>query len=272
MHADDAEEESFWVPKTAAASDSDSLLDEELDVGGDSTILDAGSPLAAKHYALPPAAPPAARFHLPVPAMDDADDADEAETEGDSTVMLDRPPPAPPSTPPSAPRDEDFVPPSTVRQRAKVTPETERMVSKIWATLRDVLAPKSDAPFSARETMYVALALRTRMHSPAARSALLEALSSTAPPPGDDASSASSSGTELHQRLCARLLLALLRAPGNAVPLADLKAELAAAVVALGVTGLDAEGANVKAVYACVAKKAIRIDRGSREQLVRFAL
>ena len=53
---------------------------------------------------------------------------------------------------------------------------------------------------------------------------------------------------------------------------AELKAELAAAVVAFGVTGLDAEGANNRALYLCVAKKAVKIDRASREQLVKFAL
>ena len=61
-------------------------------------------------------------------------------------------------------------------------------------------------------------------------------------------------GPTHHQVNTAQLLHALLTAPNHTMPLNQLKA-------AIGGT---------RALYACVAKKLIRIDRGSEEQIVLF--
>ncbi|EJD51095.1 hypothetical protein AURDEDRAFT_181906 [Auricularia subglabra TFB-10046 SS5] len=261
---DDADESVMWAPKTDGSASS--LLDEELDIGGDSIMLD-GSPLKPKSKPSP-AAPAPAPFasltsifkrslrhpeHEPSPPSKlppaDFDESFGEDDEADTTITLAAPPaptPITPATPPRPPSPEQIAPPSTARRRAsaslKITPELERIVSKIWTTLRDVLLPKSatdTSPPSPRETLV-----------------LLESLA------------VPSSPSTLQQSLTARLLLALLRSETHAVPLAQLKTELAAAVVASGAE--SEEGANVKAVYACVAKKCVRIDRATREQLVKF--
>lgn len=89
-------------------------------------------------------------------------------------------------------------------------------------------------------------------------SALIESLATQSPSPYSPASSISvasaTAGATPHQVNTAQLLHALLTAPNHAMPLHQLKA-------AIGGT---------RALYACVAKKLIRIDRGGGEQTVLF--
>lgn len=90
-------------------------------------------------------------------------------------------------------------------------------------------------------------------------SALIESLATRSPSPSSPASSISSfssttAGPTPHQVNTAQLLHALLMTPNHTMPLNQLK-------VAIGST---------RALYACVAKKLIRIDRGGGEQLVLF--
>jgi hypothetical protein len=70
-------------------------------------------------------------------------------------------------------------------------------------------------------------------------------------------------------------LLALLTERTHSIPLAKLKETLGAKAAEVNVEADSSVtsvggGPNVKAIYACVAKKAIKIERGGREQLVRF--
>lgn len=99
------------------------------------------------------------------------------------------------------------------------------------------------------------------MHTipPPLPSALIESLATRTPFPNSPTSSISSvtsttTGPTPHQANTAQLVHVLLTAPNHTVPLNQLKA-------AIGGT---------RALYACVAKKLIRIDRGGREQIVLF--
>ena len=90
-------------------------------------------------------------------------------------------------------------------------------------------------------------------------SVLIESLATRSPSPNSPTSSISSiasasAGPTHHQVNTAQLLHALLTAPSHAMPLNQLK-------TAIGGT---------RALYACVAKKLIRIDRGGGEQVVLF--
>lgn len=90
-------------------------------------------------------------------------------------------------------------------------------------------------------------------------SALVESLATRSPSPNSPTSSISSTSSASadptpHQVNTAQLLHALLTAPNHAMPLNQLK-------VVIGGT---------RALYACVAKKLIRIDRGGGEQIVLF--
>ena len=75
--------------------------------------------------------------------------------------------------------------------------------------------------------------------------------------------------------LCLFMLLALLGVPSQALPLAELKqilTEKAASVGASTGAGLIGGSAVTKPLYGCVAKRLLKIERGTREQVVKFDL
>ncbi|KAL5485000.1 hypothetical protein ACEPAI_7642 [Sanghuangporus weigelae] len=234
--------------------------------------------------------------------------ADLTTDEGDDTVILAKPPsltPAVPSTPPQAlsapsetpapatpapnvaatPRPGVTATPGTARLgRVKITTDVERIATKIWATVGDVIMPGH--PFSTA-------AAATTNKPPRAKEtiALLQNLASQKPPPTSPTISHSTfsiitdkSSPGTHAILTAHLLLALINAiPRHAMPLAATKVVLAEANKSLGngappdpaeaSLGLLAGGdkaMETRALYGCVAKRLLKIDRSGREQLVRF--
>lgn len=78
------------------------------------------------------------------------------------------------------------------------------------------------------------------------------------------------------QILTAHLLITLLSSPNHAIPLAKLKEALAAKgignISGIGGIGIGLAGQNpeTRALYGCVAKRLVKIDRRDREQVVRF--
>lgn len=115
--------------------------------------------------------------------------------------------------------------------------------------------------------------------SPTASS--LSSFSLTSPPPDPAPGTGASTATATAQQiLTAHMLLALLSSPPDlAMPLAKLKevigakaAEFGSGSGALGgLGGIAGAGAGAtKPVYACVAKRLLKIDRGRGEQVVRF--
>ncbi|KAL5523982.1 hypothetical protein ACEPAG_8155 [Sanghuangporus baumii] len=256
-----------------------------------------------------PSPTPAAPLYVG-PADSAETSADLTTDEGDDTVILVKPPsltPAVPSTPPQAlsappgpetpalatparnvattPRRGVTATPGTARiGRVKITTDVERIATKIWATVGDVIMPGH--PFSTA-------AAATTNKPPRAKEtiALLQNLASQKPPPTSPTMSHSTfsivtdkSSPSTHAILTAHLLLALINAiPRHAMPLAATKVVLAEANKGLGngappdpaeaSLGLLAGGdkaMETRALYGCVAKRLLKIDRTGREQLVRF--
>ncbi|KAF8591337.1 hypothetical protein K439DRAFT_995481 [Ramaria rubella] len=215
----------------------------------------------------------------------------------------------PPSPPPSRPESwtsavaepqtpiqhgqdavENTAPPSTKSKirRVRITTETERACTKIWNTIPDLLVPGNNFtlpgkhPPSAKDTLMVLQAIAAQPipdpsspgSSPSSRSTLSSLL-------GIETLPASSTP---HQIMTAHVLLSLLTAPSHGMPLTALKTLLASktAVPSPGpeagrqakqtaaVMGASAAQAGTRALYGCVAKKLVKIDRGGGEQIVRF--
>ncbi|KAI6098970.1 hypothetical protein EDD16DRAFT_1718238 [Pisolithus croceorrhizus] len=142
---------------------------------------------------------------------------------------------------------------ATNTPKLRVTPELERIVAKIWSTVGEVISPGNPysnglKPPRAKETLAHIQSLAVQ--SPTPQSPTSSSVSSST----SALSSGPRSGPTAHQINTAQLLHALLTAPNFAMQLNKLK-------VAIGGT---------RALYACVAKKLIRIDRSSGEQVVLF--
>ncbi|GBE81385.1 hypothetical protein SCP_0311140 [Sparassis crispa] len=155
------------------------------------------------------------------------------------------------------------------RSKVKVTTELEHIVSKIWATIGEVVMPGcrfdvsgagSNRPPRAKETIAHLQTLSTLTPSPSSpTTSSLSSFSTAAIPPA----SAPSQPTA-QQILTAHMLLALLSTPPQyAMPLSRLKETLATKSAAGG-------GAVTRPIYGCVAKRLLKIERGGGEQIVKF--
>lgn len=195
------------------------------------------------------------------------DAGEEEEEEEEKTVVLSKQPPLPSQSPPPArtdflrASDADIgitVPPAEPRvatnaPKVRVTPELERIVAKIWSTVGEVISPGNHysngvKPPRAKETLAHIQSLAVQSPTPQSPTSISVSSSSSA------LSSSPRSGPTTHQINTAQLLHTLLAAPNFSMQLNKLK-------VAIGGT---------RALYACVAKKLIRIDRSSGEQVVLF--
>lgn len=165
---------------------------------------------------------------------------------------------------------------------------------KIWATVGEVMMPghpfdalgkstNKSKPPRAKETMYV------YTHSPTplaylSSSAYLRELSTHTPVPASPSASSFSSfsapsgpsaAPTAQQVLTAQMLLVLLGAPSQALPLNELKQSLTEKAASIGAStgaGLIGGSAVTKPLYGCVAKRLLKIERGTREQVVKFDL
>ncbi|KAH8119461.1 hypothetical protein DFH11DRAFT_1722966 [Phellopilus nigrolimitatus] len=196
------------------------------------------------------------------------------------------------------------------KSRVRVTSDVERIVTKIWSTVGDVIMPghpfntasaaTTNKPPRAKETMYVSPPLPSlpslpnlTARRPTSPSALLQNLAAQTPPPSSPSALSHSTFSltsppadpaqpSAHQILTAHLLLALINAPPkHAMPLAAAKAALAAAGLGgppptpgiglrVGLLTGGGQALETRALYGCVAKRLLKIDRGGREQTVRF--
>ncbi|KAI9442522.1 hypothetical protein H4582DRAFT_2202611 [Lactarius indigo] len=160
---------------------------------------------------------------------------------------------------------EDRTPRAHSAKKIRVTGDVERIVSKIWATVGDLIMPGN--PFSASGT--------DGARPPRAKETIahLHTLASQDPLPASPTASSLSSAVAPsaqsptgQQVLTAHLLIALLEAtPHFSLPLAKVKEILSARES----VGTMARASN-RVLYGCVAKRLIRIDRGKGEQTVRF--
>ncbi|KAI9456499.1 hypothetical protein BJY52DRAFT_1275772 [Lactarius psammicola] len=163
------------------------------------------------------------------------------------------------------PSMDERTPRAHSAKKIRVTGDVERIVSKIWATVGDLVMPGN--PFSTSG------ASGTRPPRAKETIAHLHTLASQDPLPASPTASSLSSATApsvqsptSQQVLTAHLLLALLEAtPHFALPLAKVK-EILSTRESVGTM----PRASNRVLYGCVAKRLIRIDRGKGEQTVRF--
>ncbi|KAJ7675066.1 hypothetical protein B0H17DRAFT_152570 [Mycena rosella] len=196
--------------------------------------------------------------------------ADREQDDEDKTIML---PPKPAVAPP--PMFPVQPPPTDTpkKEKLRVNTEVERIVAKIWSSAGDLIMPghpfdtartgTGSKPPRAKETIAHLQTVAALTPTPASPSTTISSLTgpaSTAPTP--------------QQILTAHLLLALLATgPNFSMPLNKVKEALAAKASASGGAGGVLGGqSTTRALYACVAKRLVKIERGGGEQVVKFDL
>ncbi|KAH9916231.1 hypothetical protein B0H21DRAFT_781976 [Amylocystis lapponica] len=303
-------EETFWNTPGAAARTlhftGDSLLDENVSLA-DVSALSFASPIPTR--AKPTHKPTSASRESP--AERDADDIEGStaevspktsngiqpearleEEDEEQTVVLRRPAPPPiqadapdnssfvsisPDTGTASPEQAESLPAEAPsgRPKVKVTTELESIIARIWATIGEIIMPGhpfdvsgsgkgGGKPPRAKETIAHLKTLSTRMPTPTSPTGSSLSSLSHVPPPADGAPTA-------QQVLTAHLLLELLGTPpAYAMSLNRLKEALSARTKGRGASlgGV----AITRPIYGCVAKRLLKIDRGAREQVVKFDL
>ncbi|KAH7908607.1 hypothetical protein BJ138DRAFT_1115696 [Hygrophoropsis aurantiaca] len=207
-------------------------------------------------------------------APDDPEDEENGNDEGDPTVVLRKPSASPSPVPSASPIRETststhYLPEnlleSAKKPKFRSSNEMDRIVVKIWSTVGEIIMPgqsfdasgsNGSKPPRSKETLEHLRSISAQDPSPASPTgSSLSSLATTALP--------SSGQPTTQQILIAHLLLTLLSTqPTFSMSLSKLKEALAEKFG--GATG------GTRALYACVAKKLIRIERGGGEQTVKF--
>ncbi|KAJ7714177.1 hypothetical protein DFH07DRAFT_863560 [Mycena maculata] len=223
----------------------ESVLDDSQDVADDSNNLD------------------------PAESGEGREDVEESQEEGvsglnestdDGTVVLPKPIATPPPPKSNTPK----------KGKVRVNAQVERIVAKIWSATGDVIMPGhpfdtsgtgGNKPPRAKETIAHLQTIAVQTPMPTSPSTTVSSL--TAPAPG---------APTPQQILTAHLLLALLAAgPHFSMPLNKVKEALAAKASTSGGSGAVLGGPNPnRALFGCVAKRLIKIERGGGEQIVKF--
>ncbi|OAX40838.1 hypothetical protein K503DRAFT_798455 [Rhizopogon vinicolor AM-OR11-026] len=292
------QEEMFWNTPAASVRTlrfTEKLMDEEVDIN-DVSVMSFTSPVSRPRSVL---------SSLGLPVDDDSFDNGERGTrsdesampdppdkevvakecneqevyDGEQTVVLKKLPSSshpepilaesntPPETPlpahPELPTPAAVPPGSARKPKVRMNSEIERIVTKIWSTVGDIIMPGHpfDPTGSVSGGSKPPRAKETIAH--------LESLSSQTPSPTSPAASSFSSlapsvihGQPTSQQIATcQLLLTLLMQPGFSMTLNKLKEALAERGSGAGST---------RTLYACVAKKLIKIERGGGEQVVKF--
>lgn len=304
----DAQEETFWNTPAASARTlhftGESLLDEHVDVGDISGVSFAsplpvrGSIQSLSRLATAEDDEPETQLEPEIAelvSMDDGesmgsvDGSPEDEVEEEQTVVMHQPPPGgavdvpdelaeaalePASEPPPVAETHGVARSSKVR----VTTELEHIVSKIWATVGELIMPghsfditgsSGSKPPRAKETITHLRTLSSVTPAPASPTASLSSFNNTA----SSASAGASGQPTAQQVLTGYMLLTLLSAPpAYAMPLTQLKEALSAKTAELGVSAVTAIGGSgvTRPIYGCVAKRLLTIDRSGGGQVVKF--
>ncbi|KAF8894917.1 hypothetical protein CPB84DRAFT_1963307 [Gymnopilus junonius] len=279
------QEEKFWTTPgepSRVLRFSDNLLDEEVSLGdistgsfgspppsklktvklfGDVTVLD--EPIVIQHLEDQPAGNE---------VVEDAEHEDEKRAlfgKGSSSPTMDKTispklsPVVPPPSPPSVPNlGEVTETPKPGRQRKiRVNIEVERIISKIISTVGDIVIPQSRTATSSLSVS------ETIEH--------LELLAAQTPQPESPIASSSSISGEgnatptFQQIQTAYLLVTLLStSPHYSMPLNQVKENLTLKAESSGVP-VAGQG-TTRVLFQCVAKRLLKIDRGGREQIVKF--
>lgn len=212
----------------------------------------------------------------------------------------------PPSTPTRTPSQTDATTPATGRkQKLRITNDTERIAAKIWTTVGELIMPghpfntaaaaTTNKPPRAKETMFVFLLSLLDLYilTSGSHSALLETMASKSPPHSSPSNNSLSSFSlapadppsatqpNAQQILTALLLHTLLVvSPTNSMPLSEAKKVLSAkglgppppapgtSSIVLSIIG--GQAIETRALYGCIAKRLLKIDRTGREQILKF--
>ncbi|KAJ7497151.1 hypothetical protein FB451DRAFT_1386452 [Mycena latifolia] len=210
---------------------------------------------------------------------------EDREDDDDNTVMLPKRAVSPPPMSPAQPPTTD----TPKKGKLRVNAEVERIAAKIWSSAGDLIMPghpfdtagtgTGSKPPRAKETMQVSslhpMPSLTRHHR-----AHLQTVAALTPTPASPSTTISSltapapTAPTPQQILTAHLLLALLSAgPHFSMPLNKVKEALATKASASGGAGVVLGGqSTTRALYACVAKRLVKIERGGGEQIVKFDL
>ncbi|KAF9484460.1 hypothetical protein BDN70DRAFT_825533 [Pholiota conissans] len=269
------QEEKFWGPKGEPSRTlrfTENLLDEDVNIG-DVSSASFGTPLA-----IPSQVPRLSLFASSnlgdeptireFPPSEQVGSMGNIEKSGTDRTPTPQPSsPGIPETPPPAQlvvevtKTQPPLPtetPTTRQRKVKISLELEKIVAKIWATVSDVIIPPNrDSPtLSVPETI-----------------AYLQNLSEQIPAPDSPiASSASTTTAEgggppnAQQVQTAYLLTMLLSSPQYSIPLNQAKENLALKAKSSGIIGQG----TTRVLFSCVAKRLVKIDRGGREQIVKF--
>ncbi|KAJ3713331.1 hypothetical protein C8R42DRAFT_633923 [Lentinula raphanica] len=266
----DPAEEQFWNTPGPSAKplqfiETSSLLDEEAEFGNTSMASSISSPVPSNRFTkarTPSLSPKTSIAHIPeTPVRND----EEPNGDDDRT-------PSSPSPVVASNESQAFIPsthsPKTVDtpQRAKkirISMDTERAVTKIWSTVGDLIMPGNT--FN-----------KTNNLPPVAKATIshLQSLSSLTPTVASPSQSVStmSKGSDApptaQQILTAHLLLALISSETLTLPLNKVKELLAAKASTSGSAAMVS--GHPKALYGCVAKRLLKIERGMGGQIVKF--
>ncbi|KAJ8696544.1 hypothetical protein PTI98_006408 [Pleurotus ostreatus] len=183
--------------------------------------------------------------------------------------------PSPPLTPPSAPLispppdPEDLLPPPAAaaaspprKGKIKITSDVDRIIARIWSTVGDIIMQgyhlAETKPLGAKATIAHLQTLAAQTTVPPSPSAT--SLSSLASAPTDQPT--------FQQIMTAFLLLRLLsEAPSYSLLLNVVKDAISSKGSELG-AATSTQSSRV--MYACIAKRLIKIDRKQGEQTVKF--
>ncbi|KAJ4494084.1 hypothetical protein C8J55DRAFT_175591 [Lentinula edodes] len=268
----DPVEEKFWSTPGASDkplqfSDNSFLLDEEAEFGNLSMASSISSPLPPRRFPktrMPSSSPDAFSPDMPkTPSkienkQEESEAVEEMPSSPFSEIVSNEPDAFVPD--PESPKVLDTP---HREKKIRINMDIERAVAKIWSTVGELIMPGNT--FN-----------RTKNLPPVAKATIshLQTLSNITPTVASPAHSVStvsnSSNTPptAQQILTAHLLLALISSETLSLPLNKVKELLAAKASTSGSAAMVS--GHPKALYGCVAKRLLKIERGAAGQVVRF--
>ncbi|KAJ3848444.1 hypothetical protein EV368DRAFT_49274 [Lentinula lateritia] len=268
----DPVEEKFWSTPGASDKplqfiDNSLLLDEEAEFGNLSMASSISSPLPPRRFPkarMPSFSPDALSPDVPKnpPEIENKQEKNEAVEETPSSpfsgIVSDEPDAFVPD--PESPKVSDTP---HREKKIRINMDIERAVAKIWSTVGELIMPGNT--FNRTENLPpVAKATISHLQT-------LSNMTQTVASPTHSISTVSNSGNTpptAQQILTAHLLLALISSETLSLPLKKVKELLAAKASTSGSAAMVS--GHPKALYGCVAKRLLKIERGAAGQVVRF--
>ncbi|KAJ4000004.1 hypothetical protein F5050DRAFT_1892300 [Lentinula boryana] len=263
----DPAEEQFWStpgPSTKPLQfiDTSSLLDEEAEFGDTSMASSISSPIPssqsakARTLSLSPEPLIAAMPQGPSDIEEEIEFGEATPSSLSSMVVSDEP---------GLPEQEspNIVNTPHKEKKIRINMDIERAVAKIWGAVGDLIMPgntfnkTNNLPPVAKATISHLQSLSSLTPTVASPTRSVSTVSK-----GDDAPPTA------QQILTAHLLLALISSQSLSLPLNKVKELLAAKASTSGSAAMVS--GHPKALYGCVAKRLLKIERGAGGQIVKF--